>query len=84
MQVEAGENLPDIDRVGARVEGKGLRMAPFPWHLDYEREEASGQEASGPSWHPAFLLVRMKCCGRDGGTQDSAGENGVLVKSVAS
>lgn len=50
MQVEAGENMPDIDRVGARVEGKGLKMAPFPWHLDSEREEASG---TGSQW--AFL-----------------------------
>lgn len=74
MQVEAGENLPDIDRVGARVEGKASEWHPSPGILTMKGKRQEAQEASGPSWHPAFLLVRMKWCGRDGGTQDSAGK----------
>lgn len=68
MPAEAGENIPEIDRVEANVEGKGLKMAPSPWHLDCGREEVSG---TGSQWAvlasclpvqdgESFLLVRMK------------------------
>lgn len=67
--------MPDIDRVEASVEGKGLKMAPSPpGILTMKGKGQVAQEASGPSWHPAFLFVRMKRGGRDGGTRDSAGE----------
>lgn len=80
MQAEAGESIPDLDRVEESVEGEGLKMAPSPWYLGTMTKKSQvAKEASGilPSCLGQRSLPACEdevMCVCVGGTQVSAGK----------
>lgn len=89
MQAEAGESIPDLDRVEESVEGEGLKMAPSPWYLGTMTDKSQvAKEASGilPSCLGQRSLPACEdevMCGGEGALR-SVLENEAQVKSVAS